>query len=61
MKPKYVVHYTLFGLKYNGFKSYYRFFETEEQRKVDEIIENIKENGTLWQKFRLWSILNLGI
>lgn len=33
----------------------------EEQRKVDEIIENIKENGTLWQKFRLWSILNLGI
>lgn len=25
MKPLYVVHYTLFGAKYNGFKSYYKF------------------------------------
>lgn len=33
----------------------------EEQRKYYETIENIKENGTLWQKFRLWMIINLGI
>ena len=30
MKPKYVLFYTLFGFKYNGFKSSYKFFEDED-------------------------------
>ena len=35
--------------------------EIEATKKMNETIDNIKQNGTLWQKFRLWSILNLGI
>ena len=35
--------------------------EIEASRRTNEAIANIRENGTLWQKFRLWSILNLGI
>ena len=35
--------------------------EIEITKKTNGTIENIKENGTLWQKFRLWCVLNLGI
>lgn len=35
--------------------------EIDTTKKMNAAIENIKENGTLWQKFRLWFVLNLGI
>lgn len=33
----------------------------EENRKMNEVIDNIRKNGTIFQKIRLWMILNLGI
>lgn len=53
MRPKYVVHYTLFGLKYNGFKSYYRFFETEEQMKMFIEIKNIKDSCIIFKNINI--------
>lgn len=56
MKPRYVVHYTVFP-RYSGtFKSMYRFFETKEQldkwlgfnpwiRENAIIFENIERKG----------------
>lgn len=35
--------------------------EIEATKKMNEAIDNIKQNGTLWQKFRLWCVLKLGI
>lgn len=31
MEGKYVVHYSLFGFNYNGFKSYFKFFDDKEE------------------------------
>lgn len=30
-------------------------------QKRNKTIDNIKQDDTLWQKFRLWCVLNLGI
>ena len=50
MKPKYVVHYTLFGFKYNGFKSYYRFFEDKESMERFLMKPNIhRENCIIFR------------
>lgn len=31
MNPNYLVAYTVFGIKYNGFRTSYRAFETKEE------------------------------
>lgn len=34
MEGKYLLAYTLFGAKYNGFKSFHRFFDDLEKMKI---------------------------
>lgn len=56
MKPKYVVHYTIFGKCYNGFhsysgfKSYYKFFEDKDSMDKFFFNSNIhKENCIIFK------------
>lgn len=51
MEGKYLVAYTLFGIRYhNGFKSFYRHFEDVDHLKRFVNNSNIRNNCIIYEK-----------
>ena len=56
MEKYYIVGFTLFSPKYNGFKTMYRHFGSLEQAKIFASNVNIKNNSIIYESLDMEEI-----